>query len=122
MRIFEPLEPLALYDGERLVGVYVPGLRYNCLDDDVHAKLAKTLDQWLIEDKAKGQKRQAPPPKPARSNVIDLVAALQESLAQKKSRKARRCLTPIRSDPPPLVAAAAFDIANALHMNGGIGL
>jgi hypothetical protein len=53
MRIFEPLEPLALYDGERLVGVYVPGLRYNCLDDDVHAKLAKTLDQWLIEDKAK---------------------------------------------------------------------
>ena len=41
----------------------------------------------LIEDKAKGQKRQAPPPKPARSNVIDLVAALQESLAQKKPRK-----------------------------------
>jgi DNA end-binding protein Ku len=40
----------------------------------------------LIEDKAKGQKRQAPPPKP-RSNVIDLVAALQESLAQKKPRK-----------------------------------
>src|ERR1700744_4249771 len=39
----------------------------------------------LIEDKAKGQKRQAPPPKPARSsNVIDLVAALEESLAQKK--------------------------------------
>ena len=41
----------------------------------------------LIEDKAKGQKRQAPPPKPARNNVIDLVAALQESLAQKKPRK-----------------------------------
>ena len=41
----------------------------------------------LIEDKAKGQKHQAPPPKPARSNVIDLVAALQESLAQKKPRK-----------------------------------
>jgi hypothetical protein len=41
----------------------------------------------LIEDKAKGQKRQAPPPKPARSTVIDLVAALQESLAQKKPRK-----------------------------------
>ena len=41
----------------------------------------------LIEDKAKGQKRQAPPPMPARSNVIDLVAALQESLAQKKPRK-----------------------------------
>jgi hypothetical protein len=29
----------------------------------------------LIEDKAKGQKRQAPRPKPARSNVIDLVAS-----------------------------------------------
>jgi DNA end-binding protein Ku len=41
----------------------------------------------LIEDKAKGHKRQAPPPKPARNNVIDLVAALQESLAQKKPRK-----------------------------------
>ena len=41
----------------------------------------------LIEDKAKGQKRQALPPKPVRSNVIDLVAALQESLAQKKPRK-----------------------------------
>src|SRR6202022_4816882 len=41
----------------------------------------------LIEDKAKGQKRQESPPKPARSNVIDLVAALQESLAQKKPRK-----------------------------------
>src|SRR5271170_1516108 len=41
----------------------------------------------LIEDKAKGQKRQPPPPKPVRSNVIDLVAALQESLAQKKPRK-----------------------------------
>jgi non-homologous end joining protein Ku len=41
----------------------------------------------LIEDKAKGEKRQAPAPKPVRSNVIDLVAALQESLAQKKPRK-----------------------------------
>ena len=41
----------------------------------------------LIDAKAKGQKRQAPPPQPARSNVIDIVAALQESLAQKKPRK-----------------------------------
>jgi non-homologous end joining protein Ku len=41
----------------------------------------------LIDDKAKGQKRQASPPKPVRSNVIDIVAALQESLAQKKPRK-----------------------------------
>jgi hypothetical protein len=42
-----------LYDGDRLVGVYVPGLRYNCLDDDVHVVLAKTLDKWLTEGKAK---------------------------------------------------------------------
>ena len=41
----------------------------------------------LIDAKAKGQKRQAPSPKPVRSNVIDIVAALQESLAQKKSSK-----------------------------------
>jgi non-homologous end joining protein Ku len=43
--------------------------------------------QKLIEDKAKGQKRQAAPPMRARSNVIDIVATLQESLAQKKPRK-----------------------------------
>jgi CheB methylesterase len=41
----------------------------------------------LFEDKAKGQKRQAPRPSLTRSNVIDLVAALQESVAQKKPRK-----------------------------------
>jgi DNA end-binding protein Ku len=41
----------------------------------------------LIDAKAKGQKRHAPLPKPVRSNVIDIVAALQESLAQKKPRK-----------------------------------
>ena len=41
----------------------------------------------LLDAKAKGQKRQAPPPQPARSNVIDIVAALQESLAQKKPRE-----------------------------------
>ena len=41
----------------------------------------------LIKDKAKGEKREAPPRKPARSNVIDLAAALRESLAQTKPRK-----------------------------------
>jgi hypothetical protein len=50
----------------------------------------------LIEDKAKGEKRQAPPPKRARSNFIDLVAALQGSLAQKEAEETRRCLTSIR--------------------------
>jgi DNA end-binding protein Ku len=44
--------------------------------------------QKLIEAKAKGEKKQAAAPKPAKSNVIDLVAALQESLGTvKKGRK-----------------------------------
>ena len=45
--------------------------------------------QKLIEAKAKGQKRRSPPPKPAKSNVIDLVAALQESLGTVKKTKKR---------------------------------
>ncbi len=45
--------------------------------------------QKLIEAKAKGQKRRAAPPKPAKSNVIDLVAALQESLGTVKKGKKR---------------------------------
>ena len=45
--------------------------------------------QKLIEAKAKGQKRQAPAPKPVKSNVIDLVAALQESLGSVKKGKKR---------------------------------
>jgi DNA end-binding protein Ku len=43
----------------------------------------------LIEAKAKGQKRKAPAPKTAKSNVIDLVAALQESLGTVKKAKKR---------------------------------
>jgi DNA end-binding protein Ku len=43
----------------------------------------------LIEAKAKGQKRRAAPPKPAKSNVIDLVSALQESLGSVKKGKKR---------------------------------
>ncbi len=45
--------------------------------------------QKLIEAKAKGQKRRAPVPKPAKSNVIDLVVALQESLGTVKKGKKR---------------------------------
>ena len=45
--------------------------------------------QKLIEAKAKGQKREAPAPKAAKSNVIDLVAALQESLGSVKKGKKR---------------------------------
>jgi DNA end-binding protein Ku len=43
----------------------------------------------LIEAKAQGQKRRAPAPKPAKNNVIDLVAALQESLGTVKKGKKR---------------------------------
>ena len=45
--------------------------------------------QKLIEAKAKGQKREAPAPKAAKGNVIDLVAALQESLGSVKKGKKR---------------------------------
>jgi len=45
--------------------------------------------QKLIEAKAKGQKRPAAAPKPPKSNVIDLVAALQESLGTVKKRSKR---------------------------------
>jgi len=45
--------------------------------------------QKLIEAKAKGEKRRAPTPKAAKSNVIDLVAALQESLGSVKKTKKR---------------------------------
>jgi DNA end-binding protein Ku len=45
--------------------------------------------QKLIDAKAKGEKRQAPAPKAAKSNVIDLVAALQESLGTVKKAKKR---------------------------------
>jgi DNA end-binding protein Ku len=43
--------------------------------------------QKLIEAKAQGQKREAPAPKAARTNVIDLVSALQESLGKVKKGK-----------------------------------
>jgi DNA end-binding protein Ku len=43
--------------------------------------------QKLIEARAKGQKRETPAPKTPKSNVIDLVAALQESLGSVKKGK-----------------------------------
>ena len=45
--------------------------------------------QKLVEAKAKGEKRRAPAPKAAKSNVIDLVSALQESLGSVKKTKKR---------------------------------
>ena len=41
----------------------------------------------LIEAKAKGQKREAAAPKAAKTNVIDLVSALQASLGKVKKGK-----------------------------------
>jgi DNA end-binding protein Ku len=45
--------------------------------------------QKLIEAKAKGQKQETPALKAPKGNVIDLVAALQESLGTVKKRKKR---------------------------------
>jgi DNA end-binding protein Ku len=45
--------------------------------------------QKLIEAKAKGQTGETPPPKTPKGNVIDLVAALQESLGSIKKGKKR---------------------------------
>jgi hypothetical protein len=50
MRIFTPKEEMELLDGERLVGIYLPGLRYNCLDDN--GPLSAVLDQWIADGKA----------------------------------------------------------------------
>jgi DNA end-binding protein Ku len=41
----------------------------------------------LIDDKAKGQKRQALPPRPVRSNVIDIVAAPGGESGAEEARK-----------------------------------
>ena len=46
MRIFEPLRELEWRDGERLVGVYVPGARYNCPDNTA---LAQVLERWMAD-------------------------------------------------------------------------
>ncbi len=51
MRIFEMLQELELWDGDRLIGVYAPGLQYNCTDDN-HA-LSRTLDAWLADGHAR---------------------------------------------------------------------
>jgi hypothetical protein len=77
---------------------------------DLNAKqiAGKSEREKADRRQSQGQKRQAPPPKPARSNMIDLVAALTERLAQKKPRKRgaarRRSDDQIRrhlSRPPP---------------------
>jgi hypothetical protein len=76
----------------------------------------------LIEDKAKGEKRQAPPPKSARSNFIDLVAALQGSLAQKEAGETRRCLTSIKSPNKVIVIEKIGRRLRLGDIGGGPGL
>src|SRR6202011_1527665 len=81
--ITEKLSPsevsLALKLIEGMTGKFDPSKHRDTYTEEV---------QKLIDAKAKGQKRQAAPQKPAKSNVIDLVAALQESLGTvKKGRK-----------------------------------
>lgn len=53
MRLFELTEELELRDGERLVGVYLPGLLYTCFDDEPHAVLSEALDRWIDEGRAR---------------------------------------------------------------------
>jgi hypothetical protein len=50
MRIFEPLQELKFLDGDRLIGMYIPGLRYNCEDGTA---LSNLLDRWLAENLVK---------------------------------------------------------------------
>jgi DNA end-binding protein Ku len=63
---------------EGMVGKFDPGKYRDTYTEEV---------RQLIEAKAKGQVRKAPAPKPAQGKVIDLVAALQESLNLKKNKK-----------------------------------
>lgn len=53
LRTFEPLEIFEWRRDDILMGMYIPGLWYNCSDDEVHAELSKMLDQWLSEGKVK---------------------------------------------------------------------
>lgn len=62
---------------ERMTVEFDPDKYHDTFSEDV---------KKLIDAKANGQKRQARLPQPARSNVIDIVAALQESL-RKRSRE-----------------------------------
>ena len=54
MRIFEFIgdKEVELRDGDRLLGIYVPGVRYT-LRDDGSRLLALALEQWLKEGVAK---------------------------------------------------------------------
>jgi hypothetical protein len=60
---------------------------YGCLTCARNRRLTFTAQFGKVALHITRSRRQAPPPQPARRNVIDIVAALQESLAQKKPRK-----------------------------------
>lgn len=51
MRLFEIIgdEEIEVMDGERVVGVYAPGLIYTCRS----TKLGAVLDGWLAEGRAR---------------------------------------------------------------------
>ena len=65
---------------EGMTGTFDPAKYHDSYTEEV---------KKMVEAKAKGQKRAAPVAKPAKSNVIDLVAALQESLGTVKKGKKR---------------------------------
>jgi hypothetical protein len=69
----------------------------------------------LVDAKAKGQKRQPPPSKPARSNVRPGRGLAGEPGAE-KAVKTRRCLTRIRSD--AIYRGRPPRSAGALHCRG----
>ncbi len=84
---------------EGMTGKFDPGTYHDTNTEDA---------KKLIDDKAKGQKGQAPPPKAYPPNVIDLSAALKESLAQKSPESA--VLPDASPMARPLVAAQAIHI------------
>jgi hypothetical protein len=49
MRIFQVLQPFEWTRDGRVIGVYTPGLRYTCFDDEAHADLARELEGWAAE-------------------------------------------------------------------------
>jgi DNA end-binding protein Ku len=77
-KIFPNEVSLALQLIEGMAGSFDPAKYKDTYSEEVRK---------LIEAKAKGQKLEAPAPKAAKGNVIDLVAALQQSLGSVKKGK-----------------------------------
>lgn len=43
---FTPIKRFEWWDGERCMGDYIPGMRYNCPRDEVHDKLRDMCAEW----------------------------------------------------------------------------